>query len=69
MRGPILYFFLLVLEILLDFGPDASYKQGGFFKILLKKSFEFVLSRGDNIVIFKLSFISLLAEVNPVLEK
>ena len=64
-----MYFFLLVLEILLDFGPDASYKQGGFSKILPKKGLKFVPSRGDGIVTFNLSFVLLPVEVNPVSEK
>ena len=69
MRGPILYFLLLVLRIPLDFGPDASYKRGGFFEALLEKDLEFVPSRGSGIVIFNLSFVLLPAEVNPVLEE
>ena len=68
-RGSILYFFLLVLEISLDLSPDASYKQGGFSETLLKKGLKFVLSRGDGIVAFNLSFVLLPAEVNPILEK
>ena len=69
MRGPILYFLLLVLKIPFDISPDISYKQGRFSKALPEKGLKFVLSRGDGIVAFNLSFVLLLAEVNPVLEK
>ena len=69
MRGPILYFFLLVLEILLDLGLDASYKQSGFAETLPKKGLEFVPSRRNAIVAFNLSFLLLLAEVNLVSKK
>ena len=68
-RVPILYFFLLVLGILLDFGPDASHKQGGFSKTLPEKGFQFVPSRRDGIVAFNLSFVLLPAEVNPISEQ
>ena len=66
MRGPIFYFLLLVLGIPLDLGPNASYKQGEFSKTLPKKGLKFVLSRGDGIVTFHLSFVLLPAEVNPI---
>ena len=65
-KGPILYFLLLMLGISLDFGLDTSYKRGRFSKTLLEKSFEFVPSRRDDIVTFNLSFMLPLAEVNPV---
>ena len=68
-RGPILYFLLLVLGIPFDLGPNASYKQGRFSKTLLEKGLEFVPRRGDGIVTFNLSFVLLPAEVNPVLEE
>lgn len=68
-EGPILYFFLLILGISLDLGRDASHKQDKFSKILLKKGFEFIISRKYGIVASKLSFMLLPAEVNPVSEK
>ena len=61
-----MYFLLLVLEIPLDLGPDASHEQGGFLETLPKKGLKFVPSRGDGIVAFHLSFVLLLAEVNPI---
>ena len=68
-RGPILYFLLLVLGIPLGLRPDASHEQGGFSKTLPKKGLEFVSSRGDGIVAFYLSFVLLPAEVNPISEE
>ena len=68
-KSSILYFLLLVLRIPLDLGPDASHKQGRFSKTLPEKGLEFVPSRGDGIVTFNLSFVLLLAEVNPVSEE
>ena len=68
-RGPILYFLLLVLRIPLDLGPDASYEQSRFFETWPEKDFKFVPSRKDSIVTFNLSFVLLQAEINPVLEE
>ena len=64
-----MYFLLLVLGIPLNLGLDASYKRGGFSKTLLKKSLEFVLNKGNGIVTFNLSFVLLLAKVNPISKK
>ena len=69
MRGPILYFLLLVLGIPLDLGPDVSHERGGFSETLPEKGLEFVPSRGDGIVAFHLSFVLLPAEVNPISEE
>ena len=69
MRDSILYFFLLVLGIPFDLGPDVSHKQGRFSKTLLKEGLEFVSSKENDIVVFNLRFVLLLAEVNPILEK
>ena len=66
---PILYFFLLMLGIPLDFGPDASHKQSRYSKIWPKEGLKFVPNRGDSIFAFNLSFVLLLAENNLVLEK
>ena len=38
-----------------------------FFKILLKKNLEFTLNKRDNIIIFNLSFMLLLAKIDSVL--
>ena len=69
MRDLILYFLLLVLEIPLDLGPDASYKRDRFSKTLPEKGLKFVLSRRNNIVAFNVNFVLLLIEVNPILEE
>ena len=69
MGSPILYFLLLVLRILLNFCPDVSYKQVGFFETLPEKSFKFVSNRGDSTIVFNLSLVLLPAEVDPVIEK
>lgn len=69
MKDSILYFFLLMLRIPFNFGPDTSHKQVRFSKILLEKGFKFVLSRNNGIVASNLSFVLLPAEVNPVSEK
>lgn len=64
-----LYFFLLVLEISLNFKPDTGHKHNRFSKTLLKKDFKFVLSRRDNTIVFNLSFILLLIQNNPNLKE
>lgn len=69
MGSLILNFLLLVLEIPLDLSLDISHKQYGFPKTLLEKSLEFVLSSENNTIAFYLSFVLLLAEVNPILKK
>lgn len=68
-KNPILYFLLLILEILLNCYSNISYKQGGFSKILLKKNFKFVTNRENNIITFKLSLVLLLTEDNLVTKK
>ena len=68
-RGPILYFLLLVLGIPLDLGPDASHERGGFSETLPEKGLEFILGRRDGIVTFNLSFVLLPVEVNPISEE
>ena len=69
MKGLILYFLLLVLEILFDLGQDVSHKQGKFSKTLLEKSFEFVLSRKNGIIAFNLRFVLLSIESNLISKK
>lgn len=69
MENLILYFFLIVLKILLNFGTNANYKQDKFSKTLLEKSLEFFLSKKNGIVTFNLNFILLPTEVNFVSKK
>ena len=68
-KGPILYFLLLVLEIPLDLGSDVSFKQGGFSETLPEEGLKFVPSRRDGIVAFNLRFVLLPAEINPISEE
>ena len=58
-----------MLGIPLDLSPDASHERDGFSEILPEKGLKFVLSKGDGIVAFNLSFMLLPAEVNPISEE
>lgn len=69
MKSLILTLILLVLRIPLDFSPNVGHKSSRFFKTLPKKGFEFVPSRKNNIVAFKLDFMLLPAKINPISEK
>lgn len=60
---------MLLLGILLDLSSDVSYEQCGFLKSFLEKSFKIVLSNKNSIIAFYLSFVLLLVEVDPILEK
>lgn len=60
---------LLVLRILLDFNTNASYKHCRFFKTYSKKGLEFVPNIENSIIVFNLSFVLLLIEVDPIIEK
>lgn len=62
-------FFLLVFKISLDFNLNAGYKSSRFFKNLLEKSFEFVLSEKDNTVIFNMDFLLLSVKVDLIPKK
>lgn len=68
MRSSILYFLILVLRIPLNLGLNAGYKKSRFFKTLLKKNLELVLSRGCAIV-FDWSFMLLPAKIDPIAKK
>lgn len=65
----ILYIFLLVLGISLNFSPDTDYKQSRFSNTMFKKDFEFISNKKDGIILFNLGFVLLLAEVDPILEE
>ena len=69
MAGPILYFLLLVLEILLNLGPDIGHKYGGFSETWSEKSLEFISSKGAGSVALNLGLMLLLAEVDLVPEE
>lgn len=64
MKSLVLYFFLLVLKISFNLTLDIVYKRSRFFKTLLKKGLKFVLYEEKNSVLFNLSFVFLLAEIN-----
>lgn len=68
-RSLILYFFLLVLEISLNFCLDIGHKRDKFSKILLEKDLKFILNKGDGTVMFNLSLVLLLVEVDFILAK
>lgn len=58
-----------MLEILLNFSPDAGHKQGIFLKILLEKNLKFVPNRGGSTVAFNLGLVLLSVEINLNAEK
>lgn len=69
MESSILNFLLLVLRILLDFSPDASYEGAGFSKTLTEKNLKFVPNKRPGIVIFNLDLILLPTGVDPISKK
>lgn len=68
-RSPILYFFLLVLKIPLNLGPDIGYKRGRFFEALSEKGFEFVPNKGSGPIALNFGLILLLMEVDLIPEE
>lgn len=61
--------FLLIFRISLDFSLDTGHKNADFSKILSKKGFKFVLNREDNIIIFNLGLMLLLAKLDLILKE
>lgn len=57
------------MEISLNFCLDVGHKQDEFSEILLEKNLKFIPSRGDGTVMFNLSLVLLLVEVNLILAK
>lgn len=55
---------MLILKISLDLNLNADYKNSKYSKILLEKSFEFILNRLDNILAYNLGLLLLLIEVD-----
>lgn len=43
------------MQILLDLGSDANYKQNRFIIILLKKDFKFIPNKKNGTIVFDLS--------------
>lgn len=66
-KSLVLYFFFLILKVFFDLTPDVVYKQSGFLKTLLKKSFKFVLYEGSNSVLLNLDLMLLPAEINFII--
>lgn len=58
-----------MLEIPLNLGPDASYKQDRFPKILLEKELKFVLNRENSTVVFNLGLMLLPTKINLIAKK
>lgn len=52
-----------------NFGLDAGHKQGRFPKILSEKNLEFILSKECSIIVFDLSLIKLLVEIDLVMRE
>lgn len=69
MRNPVLYFFLLVLEVLFNPTPDIIYERSRFSKTFLEKILQFVLCGQSGPITLNLGFMLLLAGIDPILEE
>lgn len=69
MKSLVLDFFLLKLEISLNFNTDAGYKCNRFFEILPKESIKFILNMKNSIDAFNSSFVLMPTKVNLILKK
>lgn len=69
MRNPVLYFFLLVLEVWFDLTLNIVHKCSRFPKILSKKFFKFISSEKNDPVTFDPGLILLPREIDPIPEK
>lgn len=58
-----------MLEILLNLSLDTGHKQDRLFKILLEKSFKFILNSENSIITFNLTLVLFLIEVDFILKK
>lgn len=58
-----------MLKISLDLNLDFSYKSSRFSKALPRNSLEFILCKRDGTIVFNLSLVLLLIEVNSILEE
>lgn len=65
----VLYFFLLVLRILLDFSSNADYKQCRLSEILLEKNFKLAPNKKSSTIAFNLSLVLLSIEINLIAKK
>lgn len=69
MRGPILFFLLLVLGVFFNLPPDAIYKRGRFSKTLLEKNLKFISSERNDPISFNLRLVLLPTKVDPISEE
>lgn len=67
MKGPVLYFFLLILGIFFNLTPDAIHKCSRFSKILLEKGLEFIPCEGVGSVLLSPSLMLLPPEIDLLL--
>lgn len=65
----ILNFFLLILEISLDFSLDAGYKSRKFSKSLLEKNLKFIPIGRKSTIIFNLGLVFLPVEIDFISKK
>lgn len=68
-ESTILYFLLLILRIALNLCSNVGHKQSRFFKVLLKKSFEFIPNKRSNAITFYIDLILLPAEIDLLSKK
>lgn len=69
MTSLILNFFLLILEISLDFSLDAGYKSREFSKSLLEKNLKFIPIGRKSTIIFNLGLVFLPVEIDFISKK
>lgn len=69
MKKLILYFFLLILEVSLNFILDIVYKHSRFSKIVSKKSLKFVLGKRNGPITFDLGLILLPVKIDPLIKE
>lgn len=69
MSSLILYFFLLILEVFLNFTLDIIYKRSRFSEIFLEKGLKFILYKGSGPVTFNPSLMLLPAKADHIPEE
>ena len=69
MRGPVLYFFLLILGVPFNLTPDAIYKRGRFSETFSEKDLKFVPYEKVGLVPLSPHLMLLPAEFDPLSEE
>lgn len=69
MKSLVLYFFLLILRVCINFTSNVVYKYNKFSKIFLKKSLKYVSYKRGGFVSFDTGLILLLGEIDLILKK